>query len=202
MHPDVVSKALKRSQNKGRYFEMGVGVVTILMGIGFSAMSPMIVREQVEEEVQRASEQRRADLLADALTPPVSQDMKKAHGTANVIWWVGIIAMLVGAILVAQKTWFAKPDIAHMLQNRPQKVVWLYKKVSTGEMTGVQIARFEFLVFGLDTGKRVEVKLGSDVLRQALEHARTLTPYATVGYTAERERSFKKDPTSLRQDAG
>ncbi len=206
--------ALSESQRGLRRLEIVIGVITIALGVGMAAASPVIVAEQVEKEAAAprapAAEDPMADILGDlrkkrgmapkkaeAAAPPKSKEMKKAEGTASAAWWFGFSIALLGLVLIAQKLLLPKPDIARLLIDAPQDVVWFYKKISTGSVSGVRVARFEFLVFGLANKKTVEVKLTPAIVASALEGAARLVPHATTGFSRELGKAFKTNPRDL-----
>ena len=208
--------ALRSSQYKLKRLEIVIGIVAILVGGAMAAISPKIVAEQVEKEAAMPKPPPKRNPLAGLVSPfkpsgsgnaitaptvpqerPKSREMKKAEGTAKVVWWVGFLMAMLGVVIIGQKVLLAKPNIAKILAEAPKDVVWMYKKVSTAKVSGVRVARFEFLVFGLTNKKRVEVKLPKEVVKAALESAQTLVPHATVGYTKKHETMFKHSPAEL-----
>ena len=215
---DQILQTIRSSQKKMQRFEVIVGVVSVILGVAMIAMSPMIVAEQAEKEASSPAPVPRATPLnaylaelrakngntkvaSPTVASPriVSTAMKKAKGTAKAVWWVGFGMALLGIVLIGQKIIFAKPNIAKILAETPKDVVWLYKKVQTGSVSGVRVARFEFLVFGLANKKLVAVKLKPEIVKESLGDAATLAPHATVGYSRKMATVYKNNPLDLQK---
>ncbi len=114
------------------------------------------------------------------------------------IWLAGVVMLAIGVGDVWYY-WKTRVDIVELLESQPERVVWVYKRVSTGAVHGVTVARFYFVVFGLDNKRRVQVRLPARDADRLIEELVTQLPRATFGYSAELERRYKNNPQDLRK---
>jgi hypothetical protein len=111
----------------------------------------------------------------------------------------GTVILLIGAAN-AYVYWQRRIDIPDLLEQTPQRVVWVYKKVSSGSAYGVTVARFSFVIFALDNKRRVQVRLPARDADRLLDILQAELTHATFGYSRELERQYKSDPKSLRKN--
>lgn len=116
------------------------------------------------------------------------------------VWIVlaGAVMLAIGATTVWYY-WKRRVDIVELLEEHPERVVWVYKKISTGSVSGVTVARFLFVVFGLDNKRLVEVRLPARDVDRLLEELHAQLRHATFGYSAELEREYRNNPQNLRR---
>lgn len=82
------------------------------------------------------------------------------------------------------------------LRDHAQKIVWVYP--GTLSVNGRHSQTF--INFGLDNGKRRQLAIGArNDPRPLMELAEQLLPQATLGFSPEMEKAFKKNPSSFRR---
>lgn len=115
------------------------------------------------------------------------------------IWIVlaGLVMLAIG-VATAWYYWKTRVDVVALLEEHPERVVWVYKEISTGTAYGVTVARFSFVVFGLDDKHRVRVRLAARDADRLIEELNAQLRHATFGYSAELERRYKNNPQDLR----
>ncbi len=118
----------------------------------------------------------------------------------SILRLVGIILLAVGAGN-SLYYWRRRTDIADLVEQHPKRIVWVYKKVSSSSMYGVTVARFSFLIFGLDNKRRVQVRLPARDADRLLEELSIKLDHITFGYSPELERKYRKNPQALLGDA-
>lgn len=116
------------------------------------------------------------------------------------IWIVlaGLI-MLATGVATAWYYWKTRVDVVALLEEHPERVVWVYKQISTGTAYGLTVARFSFVVFGLDDKHRVAVRLPAQDADRLIEELNAQLHHATFGYSAELERRYRNNPQDLRR---
>ncbi len=117
-----------------------------------------------------------------------------------ILWWVGIILLAAG-VGNSFYYWKRRMDIADFIERHPKRVVWVYKKVSSGSLYGATVARFSFVIFGLDDKRRVQVRLSARDADRLLEELKAKLDHTTFGYSPELERKYRDDPQELLRDA-
>lgn len=118
----------------------------------------------------------------------------------TVLLVTGLILLAVG-VGNAYYYWKRRIDIADFVERHPERVVWVYKKVSVGSMYGITIARFSFVIFGLDNKRRVQVRLRARDADRLLNELKAGLAHTTFGYSPELERRYKNNPRELLNDA-
>jgi hypothetical protein len=88
-------------------------------------------------------------------------------------------------------------DIAQVLTNHPEQVVWVYRRVNTGRVSGVQVAQFSFVVFGLRNKRQVPVRLPGNAIDFLLQQLPQVLPQVTLGYSPEYAKAFRDNPEAL-----
>ncbi len=88
-------------------------------------------------------------------------------------------------------------DLPELLTQRPEQVVWVYRRINTGSVSGVQVAQFSFIVFGLRDRRQIQVRLPAKALEYLLQQVPQVLPHATVGYTPEYAKQFRQNPETL-----
>jgi hypothetical protein len=118
-------------------------------------------------------------------------------GLRGFLLGLGLVAIAAGAVNCAYyKTRYV--DIATVLSQDPARVVWVYRRVNTARVSGVQVAQFQFIVFGLDNRRQVQVRLPVAAVDALLQARPQALPGVTLGYSHELAQKFRQDPRSLR----
>ncbi|HOT92636.1 MAG TPA: hypothetical protein PLJ78_17605 [Anaerolineae bacterium] len=111
---------------------------------------------------------------------------------------VGVLMLAMG-VGIAWYYWKRRVDVVALLEEHPERVVWVYKKLSIGAAYGVAIFPFWFVVFGLEDKHRVAVRLPARDADRLIEELKTQLRHATFGYSAELERRYGNNPQDLRR---
>ena len=117
-------------------------------------------------------------------------------GSRNVLRVVGVILLLIG-IGNTYYYWRKRVDIVAMIEHDPKRIVWVYKKINTGSVSGVKVVQFSFVMFGLDNKQLVQVRLPDQDAGQLLKELAAKLDHTTFGYSPELERKFKNNPQEL-----
>lgn len=123
------------------------------------------------------------------------------NGLQGFLRLVGMILILIGVI----NTYYYQSrhvDIARLLVEDPQQVVWIYRQINTGKVSGVQVAQFQFIVFGLRNKRRIPVRLPASAINLLLEDIPMHLPHVTLGYSQETEKTFRESPDALLRRPG
>lgn len=89
-------------------------------------------------------------------------------------------------------------DMATVLHHQPDQVVWVYRQVNTARVSGVQVAQFQFIVFGLANGRQVQVRLPMATVDALVATLPQVLPGVTLGFSPALARQFRQNPRSLR----
>lgn len=118
------------------------------------------------------------------------------NGLKGFLLLIGIICIVAGLM----NTYYYQSrhiDIAKLLLDHPQKIVWIYRQMNTAKVSGVQVAQFQFIVFGLRNKQRVRVRLPMTAVHALLEEVPTHFAHVTLGYNADLEKTFRQNPEAL-----
>lgn len=118
------------------------------------------------------------------------------NGLPGFLRLVGIILILIGAI----NTYYyqsRRVDIARLLAEDPQQIVWIYRQINTGKVSGVQVAQLQFIVFGLRNKRRVPIRLPPSAINLLLGEIPIHLPHVTLGYSQTTEKTFRENPDAL-----
>lgn len=89
-----------------------------------------------------------------------------------------------------------KHPVIVALRDHPGDIVWVYP----GTMTVNGRHSQTFIHFGLASGKRKQLAIGArNDPRPLMDLAEQALPHATLGFSPEMEKAFKKDPASFRR---
>lgn len=121
-------------------------------------------------------------------------------GPQGPLLWGGLIALAAGVINCVYYQ-SKRVDIVDILTQDPQQIVWIYRQVNTGKVSGVQVAQFQFIVFGLRNKQRVPVRLSAAAVDTLLAEIPAQLPHVTLGYSPEFMKVFRRDPDALFQAA-
>lgn len=118
------------------------------------------------------------------------------NGLKGFLWLVGLGAIAAG---LANCIYYQLRcvDIAEVLTHDPQQVVWVYRRVNTGRVSGVQVAQFNFIVFGFRSKRQVPVRLPSHAVDFLMQQLPKALPHVTVGYSPEYAKAFRQNPDAL-----
>lgn len=118
------------------------------------------------------------------------------EGLRGFLLVLSVIMILVGVI----NTYYyqsRRVDLPRLLAEDPQQIVWIYRQVNTGAVSGIQVAQFQFIVFGLRNKRRVPVRLPASAINLLLEEIPIYLPHVTLGYSRDIEKAFRENPDAL-----
>lgn len=113
---------------------------------------------------------------------------------------IGFFIIILGASLFAKHllSYFKREfPLMHLLQEEPQKVVWVYSVVTQRMPFGFQINQSGTMYFKLIDGGEMSLSFPASELRVISESLNDYLPHATFGYTKEREQWFMAHPELL-----
>ena len=83
-------------------------------------------------------------------------------------------------------------DIAQVLTQDPQQVVWVYRRVNTGRISSVQVAQFSFIVFGLRNKRQIPVRLPGNAVDYLLDQLSQTLPRPLSAILRSMQKLFAK----------
>lgn len=119
-------------------------------------------------------------------------------GINATLLWAGLGVLVVGILSTLYYYW-KHVDIAKILANEPQQIVWVYRLTKTGKASGVTVAQFQFLMFGLQNKRLVQVRMTPSLVDTLLQQIPHSLGHASLGYTPELEKTFRENPLALLQ---
>lgn len=118
------------------------------------------------------------------------------NGLKGFLWLLGLAMIAAGiANCIYYKSRYV--DIAQVLTQDPQQVVWVYRRVNTGRVSGIQVAQFSFIVFGLRNKRQIPVRLPGNAVDYLLVQLPQILPQVTIGYSPEHAKTFRQNPAAL-----
>jgi hypothetical protein len=130
-----------------------------------------------------------------------------ASGQANSGWWSfpGLLLAagavwctgLVGLDLLRQDA--RRDDLLSLLTKSPEQIVWVYYyKVETMPF-GIRVKQMITLYFWQMDRKHSEIRLSEREALQIMNGLRSHLPWATFGYSPEKEQLYRANPAMLRR---
>lgn len=163
---------------------------------GYSAYKYCLRREK-KESFRYVKKSARKLCKKEAKGKPLLQYCAERDGDELKLLGLGA-AGVGGAFFFALLGWLHRrrpPKFVRVLRDAPRDVVWIY--VYTVRRRGGGTV-FEQVYLGLKDGTRCTIDIvGSR--DQVLRNVVACASYATMGYTEENKRRFKKDPASMRR---
>ncbi|HMQ49364.1 MAG TPA: hypothetical protein PKA00_16755 [Saprospiraceae bacterium] len=89
-------------------------------------------------------------------------------------------------------------ELLHLLDQEPEKIVWVYSVVTHRQPFGIQLFQSGTLYFKLMDGNEISVVLPPSKLKLVSRFLNRLLPHASFGYSPERAALYKRDPALLK----
>ena len=112
------------------------------------------------------------------------------------LFWVGLGTLVLGSLITFYYYW-KHVDIADLLANEPQQIVWIYRQVNSVKSYGVAVAQFQFLMFGLQNKRLVQVRVPLSLVEALLEQIPQNLGHVSLGYAPELAKMFRQNPLAL-----
>lgn len=119
-------------------------------------------------------------------------------------WPFNLSLCLLGAIALAGGiyAWLRRKPQGHellrLLDQEPEKIVWVYSIVTHRRPFGIQLFQTGMLYFMLINGNEICVALPAGKLKLVSRFLNRLLKHASFGYSPERAALFKEDPALLK----
>ncbi len=113
---------------------------------------------------------------------------------------VGIFVTILGIVLILKhyRDYFSDHlSLVEILENNPQKVVWVYSVLTQRMPFGFQINQTGTMYFKMIDGNEILLTLPATELKSVSEMLNDKLPHATFGYTKEREQWYIAHPEML-----
>ena len=167
--PDQRTDLLYASIRRTRNISFSVGSVLLLFGTG------MIIGGFVAEE---------------------------SAGTLVFLILFGALTMGFGGLVFWMGWRNRRPEtsvIARQLTQKPGDICWIYIEQIQSGAYGAKVGKGQLTIkLGLVTGKTLSLSVAHGNAEEIMELLGEMVPGATKGHSSEREKSFAKDPSSLK----
>ena len=127
-------------------------------------------------------------------------------GPGELIHWFRVI---LGAILLLIASGFltsgylqtrkSRNKLWQLLENEPQKIVWVYHYIVENKPYGVQLLKFTTVYFNTIDGDRHEMMVPLNKAEALLNALRPRLPHATFGHSEKKEFFYLSNPGLLRK---
>ena len=120
-----------------------------------------------------------------------------------VILSLGLLVFGIRFLRTVLKEWdFENQKLLQLIDNQPIKIVWVYSMVTERMPFGLALSKQGLLYFKLENGDDIAVSISNENLKIVTRFLKRLLPHAVFGYTPERMRNYRKNPSLFLQQNG
>ena len=154
---------------------------------------------------------RRMFVIATLITIPTALFMLVAGPLGDESTGITVACIAIGAVFLATGVFLArmtwqhwdphKAPLMRVLRERPGAIVWIYVEEISGQAAGVTVKRNFNIKIALADKKVHTLAVKPEHKERVLEILAAYSPQATIGFSRDRQKQYRRDPASLASHA-